>query len=315
MSHLLTTETSPGYHAATFKGGSMKRFLTFTILFLLTIAFMSQSCSRTDEKKAPPTGNKTVSVTFTSPTESVYRPHSVVASFDRAIVPITTIGRLKEKGPLNISPKTPGSFHWLGTQTVSFVPDKPFPFATAYAVKIDPDLTDIQGDGLTEPVSWAFETARPTLISSTPEDGAIHAELDQKLLLYFNQPIDPGTVAKHMTMTMKDNEGDVQLVQPPARRPSKEEWKDETRELDRTVIITPEKQLNESSTIKMALDKSLTGMEGPLDAGKDQTVSFMTFDPLEIAHIDCKNECNPRQSIFIEFNNPEGSREAYQTNT
>ncbi|HLM76309.1 MAG TPA: MG2 domain-containing protein, partial [Polyangiaceae bacterium] len=46
-------------------------------------------------------------------------------------------------------------------------------------------------------------------------------------------------------------------------------------------------RLPRSAEVRLTLDKSLRGREGPLDAGKSKTYSFRTFGPLEVVSLSC----------------------------
>lgn len=290
------------------------KYLLPVILLALAFTWSCRSCKKEVIKEEPaPPAAEVISVTFVSPKGATYRPASIVASFSTPMVPITTIGRLSKSGPIILSPEVAGEHHWLGTQTVSFVPDKPFPFATKYTVKIDEAIADIGGTPLSEPMTWEFETARPLIISTSPEDEAKGVGIDENILLEFNQPIDPKTVSEHLKLSAAGEDGKESELKADVKRPADKEWKElerDQKEIDRAVIVHPANKLPLASRIMLSIDEGLTGPEGDLTAGKVQTAGFSTYEPLKIKKINCTTDCNPKVSISIEFNNEVKPREA-----
>lgn len=282
-----------------------KYFLTLLIFSLIISFACGISCKK--EKTAPPPGAETVEVNFVSPKGSVYRPNNIVVTFNAPMVPISTIGKMNDNGPIVLTPGVKGTFHWLGTQTVSFVPDEPFPFATKYSVQIKDDLSNIYNSRLKEPVSWEFETARPLLLKSKPAAGDTRVSLDENILLEFNQPVDPGTLRSHLRVSQVLENDELKEMRFNTKRPDEKIWKDEWKKdpgkIDNAVIVFPQGKLPFAAKIQLTISADLVGTEGELPAGKEETITFSTYDALKIKKIACTSDCNPRMPIDIEFNN------------
>lgn len=283
---------------------------------ILSVAFLSVSVlvsSCKCKKEAVLSGRQDVQVTFVSPKGEAGQPRNVIASFSSPMVPITLIGKLVEKGPFVITPSVDGKYHWIGTKTVSFVPSVPFQFATKYNVSIKRDTVDVNGNGLLSPVAWDFETARALLVSSEPANGADGVTLDKNILLYFNQPVEPSKLLRHLSVsaTIQANEvgsaktpsQTIMMIKMKARRPSVEEWKNKSGNIDNAVILSPERKLPMSAVIELTIDAGFKGKEGRLAVGREQKLNFATYGPLEISNIVCTTDCDPLQPMSIQFTN------------
>lgn len=281
----------------------MKNFSKLVSLIAILFLIISFSCKPSCTKKIKPTGIKDVEVTFKSPQGAVYQPQSIVASFSAPMVAINTIGELEKIGPIKLSPSVSGTFHWLGTQTVSFVPDKPLPFATKFSVKIDDSTLNLKGDGLKEAISWEFETARPAVINTVPINKATGVNIKDNIFLYFNQPMDPGTVSDHIKITATgpdDNNSDIKFD---ARRPTEEEIKNIGGDVSRGVIIHPTNNLPVGSQITVLLDDKVTGTEGDLTPESTYSMDFLTYGPLKVVNLECSEKCDPGQPVTLILSN------------
>ena len=57
------------------------------------------------------------------------------------------------------------------------------------------------------PQAWSFTTAPPKVVSVNPADGASAISLDADVLLTFDQPFDPASVAENVFLL--DSQGDA----------------------------------------------------------------------------------------------------------
>ncbi|MCK4351243.1 MAG: Ig-like domain-containing protein, partial [Candidatus Krumholzibacteria bacterium] len=98
----------------------------------------------------------------------------------------------------------------------SFTPQSPLEYNTTYSVAFAANTTmDYSGNYL-DAASWSFtttntpDTAPPTVVSTTPDDGAINVALDVILLIEFSEPIDPYSMEEGgIIMTPEPGDGIV----------------------------------------------------------------------------------------------------------
>ncbi len=122
---------------------------------------------------------------------------AVVAAFNRPVVPL---GADQESlaPAFAIEPPVPGHGEWLNTSTYIFYPEPALAGGEQYTVQLREDLAGLDGSPLEFIESWSFTTELPGLSAFEPEDGARNVRLDANILLTFNQPMDPDSVAGNL---------------------------------------------------------------------------------------------------------------------
>jgi alpha-2-macroglobulin len=114
--------------------------------------------------------------------------------------PMVAIGRIPQPvtAPFfSIAPNVNGSFRWSGTTTLIFTPAGPLPFGSEFTVTIDRSATAASGRKLDKPYRWTFTTPTVRLVRTdhyTKSNGAA------VIALYFNQPVDAGTLLPHLQL-------------------------------------------------------------------------------------------------------------------
>jgi alpha-2-macroglobulin len=235
----------------------------------------------------------------------------VSVTFSHPMVPLADLAKLAEMpSPLAISPKVPGSFVWLGTDTVAFQPEGRMPFGNRYTATVKVGAKSALGGSLVEPYSFAFETPRPSLVGSVPNDGAEEIKPDSTIALYFNADVDPEVVLP--LMELKDVEGkrhELKLVGRPAKDPDatgRVAIDADQRRRSRGLVVKPVRHLPRGMHFVLAISEQLTSTEGPLIADTKHFVRFATYYPLEVTGATCSwggGLCYPGSPINIEFNN------------
>lgn len=136
---------------------------------------------------------------------SVNPTSAVVAAFNRPVVPLGG-----DPGSLlpafTLSPQAEGRGEWLNTSTYVFYPEPALAGGVEYTVSIRPDLVGVEGSPLQERESWSFTTALPKLLTVEPADRAEGVSLDADILLTFDQPMDPQSVADNFQLQPTDGE-------------------------------------------------------------------------------------------------------------
>ncbi|HMN60703.1 MAG TPA: Ig-like domain-containing protein, partial [Anaerolinea sp.] len=102
-----------------------------------------------------------------------------------------------------LQPEAKGRGEWLNTSTYIFYPEPALAGGVAYAVTLDPALTSADGvpldlSGL-DPQGWTFTTALPRVVNLSFGD-VDRLELDGKVTLTFNQPMDTASVDQNLSL-------------------------------------------------------------------------------------------------------------------
>lgn len=71
----------------------------------------------------------------------------------------------------NINPEVAGSFNWVDTKTLQFIPYEPFQLDTIYTVTLEAGAWTQNGRGTKKPVSWNFHVRQPLVVYLATEEG------------------------------------------------------------------------------------------------------------------------------------------------
>lgn len=126
---------------------------------------------------------------------------AITVIFNRPVVPLVAVEDMGTlPNPLMIVPAVEGTGEWLNTSIYIFRPDAALAGGTAYTVSVDTALEAVDGSILAEPLKWSFTTVDPAVVDVYPQDRASDVELDDRLQLTFNQPMDRANVEANFYM-------------------------------------------------------------------------------------------------------------------
>lgn len=157
---------------------------------LLLLALLA-GCS--GPQMMPGTAPKIVSTTPPAMGHDVSLTTSIVIEFSAAM-DVATVG-------VTLSPNVPlQAAAWNEARTQgTFTPEAPLAFATQYTVRVqgsDPDGRKLSGDTVFAfTTAEAPETTAPTLVSSTPANGAMGVAVTSTLQLVFSEKMDTASVS------------------------------------------------------------------------------------------------------------------------
>ena len=238
---------------------------------------------------------------------------TIFVTFNQPMVPLQAVSTQDGSTVMRISPAIPGKYRWMGTTTLAFIPSKPLPRATHFAITIDPGTKSLAGQPLQAGARWEFETPRPHIISTIPNQSQKFVELRHSIILHFDQPVDPQTVAKYVSIQRSTG---VETVYPAftARAPSIEEYKRSWEKLPRedsvnVVLLTPAEDFKKGSTIRVLCKAGLTAMEGPLGMKADYLLNFTTYNEFSFGGVTSDFSFNPGYPIKFLFSNPVSFRD------
>ncbi len=208
---------------------------------------------------------------------------TITLVFDRPMIPLTQVqgaaaGARTANWPVTITPDTPGRWRWLSTVAVEYVPDKPLLPATRYTVTVPKGIPTVAGDTTEEDFSWVFETARPQVIASDPQEGYTLAGPTTKIALSFNQEMNPALLKEKVTLARTSPGTEALPIRDVAFGTTEEDGKNIT---DReTLLITPGKALEFSSSYTLTLQPGFQGAQGSLGNETGFTLRFSTVGPM-----------------------------------
>jgi uncharacterized protein YfaS (alpha-2-macroglobulin family) len=113
--------------------------------------------------------------------------HSAITIiFNRPMVPLTTLSELESKDvPVEITPATEGTFKWISTRNLQFIPTTRLHYAAHYSVKVKDGL--VSTDGLHVKGKTHTFTTRPLRFLSVTQ-GEISYQ--SPVQIRFNEPVD-----------------------------------------------------------------------------------------------------------------------------
>ncbi len=261
----------------------------------------------------PPTGEGETAVA-TGPVHVLrYGPEGGVqivdairVAFDQSMVPLTTIDRLKEfEAPLKITPMPKGEFRWMGTRVLAFVPEGRLPYSTTYTIEVPKGARSVDGNQVEAPVRWTIVTPRLSPVRMVPYNTQQEVELEQDILVTFNQDIDRKALGAAATLTGGSSSVPLEVLPP-------EKWKDlhgvylnfdegATGHLSaRTMVLRPTRKLAPNTKYTLTLPAGAWG-EGP-DKSTQEQFTFNTYAPLVLGPLNCgwEDRCEPSGGLVVQ---------------
>ncbi len=123
--------------------------------------------------------------------------------FSAPVVPLSQAQTLRQPPSwLTVTPPILARWRWAGTAELVGEPLAPLPRATTYTVRLAPSLAAVDGSTLGQEASFTFTTPLPV---ATIEKGTGGGTDAFPIVLTFNQPIDPGSLAERVTVRVTAN--------------------------------------------------------------------------------------------------------------
>jgi alpha-2-macroglobulin len=116
----------------------------------------------------------------------------ITVLFDRPMTALASLDKGETVFPaIKIDPPVTGRFKWLGTSSVTYIPDR-LAYSTKYTVTIPKGTTSADGGSTDKDFTYSFSTPGPAIMQSIPYDMDPYNGPDSKVRIDFNQPMDPG---------------------------------------------------------------------------------------------------------------------------
>jgi len=245
-------------------------------------------------------------------TEDIGETSAVIVSFNQPMVALQEIPEGEGTGPLLIKPPVSGKYRWMGTRTLVFLPEKGrFPYATDFTVTVPRGISSISGQILQKDFSWSFETPSPELTYHWPGDKNKWINLDEVIILQFNQQIPLQQARDFLQLTGKDPEGRKTFLPFHLRYLAQKEIDEEhfRAEEGEILVLQPEQKLKPGFFYQVRVLRGFPGTEGPLGMSEDYQFSFSTYGFFKFSDIENPHLSHPAESITLNFSNPVSYKE------
>lgn len=228
------------------------------------------------------------------------RPHGAVQGAVRPTItfskPVVSLGTVEEQqqfpAPATIEPPVEGSWQWIGSASVEFVPAGAFPYGTHYRVTVPAGLRAVDGSRLEEGHSFEFSTPAPVVQNFLPRAGYRWLTETPRFVLLLNQQVvDLGghtrleVEGSGKTIPLRVVE-EVRVVEElraaegqrthPRQTPSREGFRNEQTRY----TLEPTERLPLDSGIVLVVDAGLRGQQGPLPMGRESRTGYRTHGPM-----------------------------------
>lgn len=125
----------------------------------------------------------------------------VLIAFNQPMLPL---GKADSDEPqaITLDPAVSGRGEWLNTSTYVLYPDPPLASGTVYTVTLNSTLVSAAGMPLLaneQPMTWSFTTATASVVDVSP-DPEVRIGLDESLKIRFNQPMNPTSTEKAVSI-------------------------------------------------------------------------------------------------------------------
>lgn len=124
------------------------------------------------------------------PVGAAERGAQIAVTFSRPVVALQSAQELARRIPaLLLEPPVEGSWSWLGSATLEFVPTALLPLDTRFSVTVPAGIESLDGARLEQPYRFEFATPGPRLYRTEPLDGDRWVAPQQPFALWFDQPV------------------------------------------------------------------------------------------------------------------------------
>jgi alpha-2-macroglobulin len=233
-------------------------------------------------------------------------------TFNQPMVALSGVEDLKAgQVPVQMDPALPGTWRWLGTQTLTFTYDSAqidrLPKATEYHVTIPAGTKSAAGTALAEAVTWSFSTPAPKITVTYPTADQPQPR-DPLFFIHFDQRIDPAALLEKIHVTAGNQTASLKLAsEADVKADERASYLLDGAVAGRWLAFRAAEQLPADSDVTVTVDAGAPSAEGPLTTSAAQTYTFHTYAALAIVDHGCyygNNQCVPLVPLFIRFNNP-----------
>lgn len=290
-----------------------KRIL-FCLTVILVILLPFQGCHKKKESgpkavsvEGPPAGE--LKINFVSPkgkTAAAHEADQLVVIFDRPMAALQSLPEEMKSSFLQIDPSTSGKYRWLGTKTLTFTPDKRFPFSTKFRITIPEGTRSLDNYALPKDFSWTFTTLVPRLVRHFPANKQKWIKPDASVLLVFNQGINPAQARDFISWIEVSPDKKETPVEFTLKTPSAKQLKESRMDTPagQVLLLQAKKKLTPGFSYYVEVKAGLPGKEGSLGMEKSNLFTFDTFKAFQFLGLESEGKILPSSPIEFKFTNP-----------
>ncbi len=245
-------------------------------------------------------------------TDNIKETSTIIVSFNQPMVSLQKLPEGEGTGPLLIRPKVSGKYRWMGTRTLVFLPQKgQLPYATNFTVTVPKGISSISGQILKKDFSWSLETPRPKLVHHWPRDKSQWINLNEVIILQFNQKMPLEKARDFLELTGRGPEGRKTFLPFHVRYLTQEEIDEQTLRAKEgeILLLEPEGKFKPGYFYEVKVLKGFSGVEGPLGMTKEYQFHFSTYGLFRFLGIEKSHLSSPGERIVLNFSNPVSYRE------
>lgn len=290
-----------------------KHFRIFSFSIGIFFLILSLACKKdtqierhTDELAAR---GGDLHVAFSSPKGQTGSPRdseSIVVIFDQPMVPLRKLSQEPGQAVLKIEPHFSGTYRWLTPKTLTFTPDKRFPYATEIQATIPEGTKSLEGFMLRKDFTWSFRTIRPRLVQHFPSNKQKWVKLDSQILLVFNQSVQKNRARKFLSLTGVHNEKIKESLPFDLVIPSPEQLKANSVDSseEEALLLVPAHKFKPDFTYFVEVHSGFPAKEGPLGMDKNDIFQFDTIQTFAFENFAIGRPHNPYDPLKFKFSNP-----------
>jgi alpha-2-macroglobulin len=265
---------------------------------------------------------------------------NITIMFDRPMVALSSLDAGEASMPeIKIEPKANGRFKWLGTDAITFIPEK-LAYSTQYKITIPKGTKSLEGGLTDEDFVMNFSTLKPALISSNPYNRYQYNGEYTKPALEFNQPMKLENISGFVTLYKYKGALDAdRALHDDLSKTAVNDWKkvdfsaryknkdDELKErkamnfeegeeideskLKNTIYLVPKNKLPFNSVYLLKVEKGLMPSEGHFALEHETSLRFKTVGDLAVLWTSPDNKSdltkNSEKNLYnarIHFSHP-----------
>ncbi|MBM3287725.1 MAG: hypothetical protein FJY88_10315, partial [Candidatus Eisenbacteria bacterium] len=216
-------------------------------------------------------------VEIASPRGDVPALHSIDVVFDAPMIALGARAREKGKAPLLLDPPLQGSFSWIGTRALSFIPRSPVPAGTRIVCRVPRGTAALGGEALAADYVWEIVVGRPRLLRSIPAQGGMLAP-DEPLYLLFNATPAPSAAD---SILLTGPSGAMRLRPAAVDSMAIREFfrGGERAEPQRILALRPEAPIAPGRTYRLSVPAGLPFLSSAVGIREPLAIEFTSFGP------------------------------------
>jgi len=234
---------------------------------------------------------------------SLDQAQAITLMFNQPMVSISDETQTaSDKKLLLFKPDIKGTTRWLGSRTLLFTPSDSLPWATTFTVTVPKTLKSRSGKSLAEDYTFSFSTPSIRLVEHYPYSTYQQLNLNDTLILKFNQKVDVSLASKIRIEDSDGNSVKFSLSQKPAddlrrlidfyrktNRYLPAVWFERSQDADKILFLAL--QMTAGKTYKLIFD------------GGKSSFDFAPFKPFKFEG-RTRLELRPHEGMMLAFSNP-----------